>query len=74
MPGRLSLMRKYITDQCTGISFEDRATFIRSMNNKDPPSRRRFKMKNEGEVDKLQRRGKVMEQMTSRFTTCKILR
>ena len=52
LPGRLSLMRKYITDQCTGISFEDRATFIRSMNNKDPPSRRRFKMKNEGKVDK----------------------
>ena len=47
--------------QCYVISSEDRATFIRSMNNKDVPfhladkmkasSQRRFEMKNEAEVD-----------------------
>jgi len=37
LPGRLHFMRKDITDQCNVISSEERATFIRSVSNKDAP-------------------------------------
>ena len=61
--GRLPTMRKHITDQCDLVSSEDRATFIRSMNNTAAPahladdmkasSKKRFEMKNEVEVNKV---------------------
>jgi len=68
LSGRLHFMRKHIIDQCNVISSDDRATFIRSMNNKDAPvnlademkasSQKRFEMKNEAEVDETATKGK----------------
>ena len=68
MSGRLHFMPKYITDKCHIISSEDRATFMRSMNDKDSPvnltdeikasSQRRFEMKSEVEVDKTAKKRK----------------
>ena len=59
--GRLHFIRKHITEKCQSISSEDRAIFMKSVNDKDSPvdltddmkasSQRRFVMKSETRVD-----------------------
>jgi len=82
LSGRLHFMRKYITDQCSVISSEDRASFIRSMNNKDAPvnladqmkasSQKRFEMKNEAEVDENATKRKKSESTISAYLEQKL--
>ena len=82
MSGRLHFMRKHITDECHVISSEDRATFMRSMNDKDSPvnltdemkasSQRRFEMKSEAEVDKTATKRKNTGSKISAFMEQKL--